>query len=84
MKIFPATLLGPGYLRQLSILFPGVPLIPTGGIKQDNIADFLQAGALAVGVGEALVNREAVGKGNWEELKSRAVWLTKLAKEAKR
>src|SRR4051794_28351380 len=47
VKIFPASLGGPGYLRSLRGPFPDVPLMPTGGVTADNLADWFRAGAVA-------------------------------------
>jgi 2-dehydro-3-deoxyphosphogluconate aldolase/(4S)-4-hydroxy-2-oxoglutarate aldolase len=56
VKVFPAGALGPGYLKDLSGPLPQLKLIPTGGIQVSNVTDFLEAGAVAVGVGSALVS----------------------------
>ncbi|GAA3927802.1 bifunctional 4-hydroxy-2-oxoglutarate aldolase/2-dehydro-3-deoxy-phosphogluconate aldolase [Hymenobacter algoricola] len=55
IKVFPATL-GPGYLRDLAGPLPHIPLMPTGGVTLDNISALRQAGAVAFGVGSALVD----------------------------
>ena len=54
VKLFPASLGGPGYLTTLRGPFQQIPFIATGGIDANNAADFLLAGAVAVGVGSAL------------------------------
>jgi len=54
VKLFPAAAVGPGYLKALRGPFPEVPIVPTGGIGLDNAADWIQAGAVAVGVGGLL------------------------------
>jgi 2-dehydro-3-deoxyphosphogluconate aldolase / (4S)-4-hydroxy-2-oxoglutarate aldolase len=56
VKIFPAGALGPGYLKDLKGPLPQLKTIPTGGIQLSNVAAFLNAGAVAVGVGSALVS----------------------------
>lgn len=56
VKLFPAGGLGPGYVRDLRGPFPGVRLIPTGGVDLADADDFLAAGAAAVALGGALVN----------------------------
>jgi 2-dehydro-3-deoxyphosphogluconate aldolase / (4S)-4-hydroxy-2-oxoglutarate aldolase len=53
-KVFPASLGGPEYIRALRTVIPGARLIPTGGIGLEQVADYLDAGAFAVGVGSAL------------------------------
>lgn len=61
VKVFPANSLGgPSYVRALRGPFPNIPIIVTGGINLANIAGFLEAGVLAVGVGEAIMPRAAL------------------------
>lgn len=55
IKIFPASI-GPDYFRDLRGPLPHIPLMPTGGVNLDNIRDFQRAGAVAFGIGSALVN----------------------------
>ncbi|MBW3602989.1 MAG: bifunctional 4-hydroxy-2-oxoglutarate aldolase/2-dehydro-3-deoxy-phosphogluconate aldolase [Actinobacteria bacterium] len=55
VKLFPAGPLGPSYLKAVAEPLPDVPLIPTGGVSAANAADFLRAGAVAVGVGGSLL-----------------------------
>lgn len=58
VKIFPAVTGGPAHIRSIRGPFGDVPLIPVGGINADNAALFLEAGAVAVGVGEWLTGPE--------------------------
>jgi 2-dehydro-3-deoxyphosphogluconate aldolase/(4S)-4-hydroxy-2-oxoglutarate aldolase len=58
VKVFPAHIGGPGYLKSLRGPFPDVALIPTGGIDGSNIAAYLDAGAVAVGVGGWLTRHD--------------------------
>lgn len=55
VKLFPASTLGPGYVRQLLGPFPRLRVVPTGGIDESNAGAFLAAGAVAVAVGSSLV-----------------------------
>ena len=56
VKVFPAdTTGGPGYLRSLTTVFPDIPLMPTGGVSPANAQDYLDAGALCVGMGGQLL-----------------------------
>ncbi|WP_329379079.1 bifunctional 4-hydroxy-2-oxoglutarate aldolase/2-dehydro-3-deoxy-phosphogluconate aldolase [Streptomyces sp. NBC_01716] len=75
LKIFPAAQAGgPAYLRALQGPFPDVPFVPVGGIDATAAAEYLAAGALAVGVGSPLVGTAAdspAGSGH-EELRTRA------------
>lgn len=54
IKVFPATLFGPKIIKAISGPLPQAPLMPTGGVNLDNVADWIQAGSIAVGVGSAL------------------------------
>jgi 2-dehydro-3-deoxyphosphogluconate aldolase/(4S)-4-hydroxy-2-oxoglutarate aldolase len=54
VKLFPASAVGPSYVREMQGPLAEVPLIPTGGVTADNAAAFLAAGALGVGVGSWL------------------------------
>ena len=55
VKLFPADALGPSYLKALRAPLDDIGFVPTGGIGTDNLADWVQAGAVAFGVGSALV-----------------------------
>jgi len=72
VKVFPLGPLGPGYLRELMAPLPHVKLMPTGGIDAANVGEWFRAGALCVGAGAALVNREAVAKRDWGAITERA------------
>ncbi len=61
VKVFPGNALGgASYVRAIRGPFPDIPLIVTGGVNVSNTADFLKAGALAVGVGESIMPRAAL------------------------
>ncbi len=65
VKIFPCgNVGGPKYLKSLKGPFPEVALIPTGGVNASNAAEFIAAGAFALGIGAELVNTEALREGN--------------------
>ena len=67
VKIFPCSAVGGvSYLRSLRAPFPELQLIPTGGVTQQTAADFLNAGARALGVGADLVNAKAIADGKPE------------------
>jgi 2-dehydro-3-deoxyphosphogluconate aldolase/(4S)-4-hydroxy-2-oxoglutarate aldolase len=56
VKLFPASSAGPGHVRELRGPMPEIELVPTGGIDTSSAAAFLAAGAVAVGIGGAIVN----------------------------
>jgi 2-dehydro-3-deoxyphosphogluconate aldolase/(4S)-4-hydroxy-2-oxoglutarate aldolase len=64
VKVFPATALGPGYFKDLRGPLPQIKLMPTGGVTADNAADWIRAGAVAVGVGSALLDPKAIAAGS--------------------
>ncbi|HCG01094.1 MAG TPA: 2-dehydro-3-deoxyphosphogluconate aldolase [Chloroflexi bacterium] len=72
VKLFPASTAGPGHLRALRGPFPGLQVVPTGGIDLPDIHPWFAAGALAVGAGSELVPRAAVQTGRWDEVSRRA------------
>jgi 2-dehydro-3-deoxyphosphogluconate aldolase/(4S)-4-hydroxy-2-oxoglutarate aldolase len=84
VKVFPGGLLGPSYVRELRGPMPQLRLMPTGGVTLDNAADFLAAGAVAVGVGGALVERAAVDRGDYAAITERARRLAAAVGEARR
>ncbi|MBE9373952.1 bifunctional 4-hydroxy-2-oxoglutarate aldolase/2-dehydro-3-deoxy-phosphogluconate aldolase [Saccharopolyspora sp. HNM0983] len=71
VKIFPASLGGPKYVRELRAPLDDVEMLPTGGISPDTAGDFLRAGACAVGVGGPLLG-DALDTGDLDGLRSRA------------
>lgn len=65
VKIFPACQLGgPSYVKALRAPLHGIPLLPTGGIDASNAADYLAAGAIAVGVGACIFSVNAMASGD--------------------
>ena len=60
VKVFPATVLGPGFFKDLRGPLPQLRLMPTGGVTRENAGDWIKAGAVAIGVGTALVDKAAV------------------------
>ncbi|SEG44462.1 2-dehydro-3-deoxyphosphogluconate aldolase / (4S)-4-hydroxy-2-oxoglutarate aldolase [Saccharopolyspora kobensis] len=70
VKIFPASLGGPAYLKALRGPFPDIAMMPTGGVASDNIADWLDAGAVAVGAGGELCPKAAMLAEDWDEIRA--------------
>ncbi|MFJ6412225.1 bifunctional 4-hydroxy-2-oxoglutarate aldolase/2-dehydro-3-deoxy-phosphogluconate aldolase [Terribacillus saccharophilus] len=56
IKVFPATSLGPDFVKDIHGPLPHIPLLPTGGVDLSNIAEYIQKGAAGVGLGSSLVN----------------------------
>lgn len=72
VKIFPASLGGPAYLRSLLGPFPAAVLVPTGGVNAANLAEWLAAGAIAVGAGSELCHPGAMTAGRFEVIEQAA------------
>ena len=77
VKVFPASCLGPGYIKAIRAPLSHIPLMAVGGVNEKNAADFMKAGCVGLGVGGNLVNKEWIRDGEWEKI-------TALAKEFKK
>ena len=77
VKVFPASCLGPGYIKAIRAPLSHIPLMAVGGVNEKNAADFIKAGCVGLGVGGNLVNKEWIRNGEWEKI-------TALAKEFKK
>jgi 2-dehydro-3-deoxyphosphogluconate aldolase/(4S)-4-hydroxy-2-oxoglutarate aldolase len=72
VKVFPATSLGPAFFGDLLAPMPWLKLMPTGGVSLANAEGWIRAGAVAVGVGSALVDRAAVREGRLHDITAKA------------
>ncbi|MEO0558515.1 MAG: bifunctional 4-hydroxy-2-oxoglutarate aldolase/2-dehydro-3-deoxy-phosphogluconate aldolase [Bacteroidota bacterium] len=72
VKVFPAGVLGMGFIKGVLAPLPYLKLMPTGGVSLDNATDWLRAGAVAVGAGSALVDTAAIAAGDWATLTANA------------
>jgi 2-dehydro-3-deoxyphosphogluconate aldolase/(4S)-4-hydroxy-2-oxoglutarate aldolase len=81
IKIFPARHLGPKFISDLLAPLPHLKMIPTGGVNASNAGDYLRAGAIAVGVGESLVNGRIVSERRWEDLTAAARRMVEAVRE---
>jgi len=72
VKLFPAGRLGPGYLKDVRGPLPDIPVVPTGGIDIGSVGDWLDAGALAVGMGGPLIGDALTPDGGLAALAGRA------------
>ncbi|MDR1070965.1 MAG: thiamine phosphate synthase, partial [Gracilibacteraceae bacterium] len=68
IKLFPADILGPAYIRAFRQPLPHIPVIAVGGITPGNIQSFLEAGAAGAGVGGSLVNQALVNSGAYDAI----------------
>jgi 2-dehydro-3-deoxyphosphogluconate aldolase/(4S)-4-hydroxy-2-oxoglutarate aldolase len=84
VKIFPCgSVGGPAYIKALKAALPQIPMIPTGGVNVTTAADFLRAGAAALGVGSELVSRAALDAGNSAALTAAARRYVTIVREAR-
>ncbi|WP_085506105.1 bifunctional 4-hydroxy-2-oxoglutarate aldolase/2-dehydro-3-deoxy-phosphogluconate aldolase [Thalassobacillus devorans] len=73
VKVFPANALGPNYLKSINGPLSHIPLVPTGGINQENMPFYFQKNVIAVGLGRSLVNADAINQhNNYIELTNKA------------
>ena len=72
VKVFPAGVGGPALIKALKAPLPQIELVPVGWVKLENTADFVRAGAAAVGVGSALINQKLLDSQDFGTLTERA------------
>ncbi|MCU0490419.1 MAG: bifunctional 4-hydroxy-2-oxoglutarate aldolase/2-dehydro-3-deoxy-phosphogluconate aldolase [Chloroflexaceae bacterium] len=72
VKLFPARLGGPAYMKDVLAPLPFLKLVPTGGVSADNARDYLAAGAVALGIGGNLIPQQAVSSGNFAQITAAA------------
>jgi 2-dehydro-3-deoxyphosphogluconate aldolase/(4S)-4-hydroxy-2-oxoglutarate aldolase len=83
VKVFPATALGPSYFKDIRGPLPQVKLMPTGGVSIDNAGDWIAAGAVAIGVGTAMVDAKAVAGGDWATITQKASRFVEAVRRAR-
>lgn len=72
VKLFPARLGGPAYLKDILAPLPFLKVVPTGGVSAENARDYLAAGAAALGIGGNLVPARAVAAGDFDQITATA------------
>ena len=83
VKVFPAGVGGPQYLRDIKGPLPQVRLLPTGGVTLENTPDFIKAGAVAVAVGTALVDKKLVAEKKFDLITERARQFVEAVRKAR-
>jgi 2-dehydro-3-deoxyphosphogluconate aldolase/(4S)-4-hydroxy-2-oxoglutarate aldolase len=83
VKVFPASALGPRYLKDVLAPLPQVKLVPTGGVGVANAAEYIRNGAAAIAVGGELVNNKLVAAGKFDTLTETARALTEAVHSAR-
>lgn len=83
VKVFPSDLTGPSYLKALRGPLPQIRLMPTGGVNLETAADFLRAGACALGIGGALVSGKAIANRDLEGITALARKYVEIVKQVR-
>ena len=83
LKLFPAGTVGPGHISAIRGPLGDVDVIPTGGVDADNAIDYLEAGAVAVGAGSALVDYDAIEDGDMDRVRDTAAAFVEAVDEAR-
>jgi 2-dehydro-3-deoxyphosphogluconate aldolase / (4S)-4-hydroxy-2-oxoglutarate aldolase len=83
IKVFPSTALGPQYFKDILAPLPQLKLTPTGGVDIKNVAQWIKAGAVCVGVGSALVTKEAMANKDWDGITKASKAFVDAIKEAR-
>lgn len=81
VKVFPASCVGPSYIKAIRGPLSHIPIMAVGGINEKNAADFLRAGCVGLGVGGNLVNKEWIKNGEWDKITSLAKEFMKAVNE---
>jgi 2-dehydro-3-deoxyphosphogluconate aldolase/(4S)-4-hydroxy-2-oxoglutarate aldolase len=83
VKLFPGSFAGPAYLKALRGPFPEIPMMPTGGVSADNVAEWFAAGAVAVGAGSELCPPAWAKEGRFADITQRARSFVEAVKRAR-
>lgn len=81
VKVFPADVLGMNFFKGVLAPMPFLKMMPTGGVSLTNAGEWLKAGACAVGVGTALLDKAAINSGDYEKLMENAKTIVKSIKD---
>ena len=85
IKIFPANVLGPGFINAVKEVFPGQAFMPTGGVEinKENLSAWFKSGVVAVGMGSKLVSKEILENKAYDEVHEKATELLRIIKEVR-
>jgi 2-dehydro-3-deoxyphosphogluconate aldolase/(4S)-4-hydroxy-2-oxoglutarate aldolase len=84
IKIFPADVLGMAFFKSILAPMPHLKLMPTGGVTLTNVGDWIKAGACAIGIGTALLDKNAIAQENYKLLTNNAKLIMANIEAAKR
>lgn len=83
VKVFPGSLTGPKYIKAIHGPFPYIEMMPTGGVSRENIKDWFDAGAVAIGAGSALCPKNLAAEGKFNEITKRAAEFVEIVKNSR-
>jgi 2-dehydro-3-deoxyphosphogluconate aldolase / (4S)-4-hydroxy-2-oxoglutarate aldolase len=83
VKVFPSDLTGPGYLKAIHGPLPQIRLMPTGGVNLKTAAEFLKAGACALGIGSSLVDPQAVANREFAKISDLAKQYVEIVRQTR-
>lgn len=85
VKLFPANILGPGFVSAVKELFPGLLMMPTGGVEMDaaNLKGWFSAGVSAVGMGSKLITKSVLEQKNYDQLYTDTLHAMQLVQAAR-
>lgn len=78
VKVFPASLLGPAYIREVLAPLNDLKLLPTGGVSDGNLRAYFEAGAVGVGMGSSLFEKRLIEEKDWDALKTHFIKIKEL------
>ncbi len=84
VKIFPGSLVGPGYVKAIKGPFPNIPIMPTGGVSATNVGEWFAAGVFGVGAGSELCPPALAKEGKFKEITLKAREFVTAVKEAQK
>ena len=84
VKVFPADVGGPRYIKSIKAPLPQISLVPTGGVNLDNASDFIKAGASVIAVGSSLVNRKLIDAEQFDIIRKTAEQFIDVVKKARK
>ncbi len=68
VKVFPVTSLGASYIKAVTAPLNNIPLLAVGGVNENNVAEFIEAGVVGAGVGGNLVNKTLIANGEFDKI----------------
>lgn len=72
VKLFPSSGLGLPYIKELLGPLDNIPMVAVGGVRENNVRSYLEAGCYAVGIGGSLIDLDAIAKGNFTKITEKA------------